>query len=110
VCGVSRFSPFRGRGALAHTGVCPACTAAEAALDRKADFFVDALKDAGVRSSYTDSDGFCSAHLAPALASAREEPGLGDFVLADRRRRLKRLANDLAQYAADVGAFLAEAG
>ena len=94
-----RHARTAGPEALARTGVCPACTAADAALDRKADFFVDALKDAGVRSSYTDSDGFCGAHLTAALAAAREaEPRVGSFLLADRRRRLEQLAHELAEY------------
>ena len=94
-----RHARTAGPEALARTGACPACTAADAALDRKADFFVDALKDAGVRSSYADSDGFCGAHLAAAVAAARDaEPGVGGFLLADRRRRLEQLAHDLAEY------------
>jgi hypothetical protein len=88
-----------GPEALARTGACPACTAAEAALDRKADFFAGVLKDAGLRSAYAESDGFCGPHLAAAVAAAGDgEPGAGAFLLADRRRRLERLAHDLAEY------------
>jgi hypothetical protein len=88
-----------GPEALARTGACPACAAADAALDRKADFFVDALKDAGVRSSYAESDGLCGAHLSAVLAAAHEaDPGVGGFLLADRRSRLERLAHDLSEY------------
>jgi hypothetical protein len=88
-----------GPEALARSGACAACTAADAALDRKADFIVSALRDGGVRASYTESDGFCAAHLAAALTAAEEsDPGTGRFLLSDRRRRLERLAHDLAEY------------
>ena len=59
---------------------CPACEAAEAALERKADFFVDALKEAAVRAAYTDSNGFCEAHLAATLAVARRSRARGRAV------------------------------
>lgn len=94
-----RHARTAGPGVLARPGACPACTAAEAALERKAGFFVDALSDGGVRSSYTDSDGFCAAHLAAALAASGDAvPGAARFLLSDRRRRLERLALGLAEY------------
>jgi hypothetical protein len=88
-----------GPGPLERAAACPACEAAEAALARKADFFVDALKEGGVRSSYTESDGFCEAHLRAALVVASEAaPGPARFLLSDRRRRLEQLAHGLAEY------------
>ncbi len=98
---LERLHTARNAGAesLARARPCPACEAAAAALERKADFFVDALKEGGVRAAYTDSNGFCEAHLAAALAVAGDrEPGVARFLLSDRRRRLERLAHDLAEY------------
>jgi Family of unknown function (DUF6062) len=88
-----------GPESLERTAPCPACEAAKAALARKADFFVDALKEGAVRAAYTESGGFCEAHLAASLAVAGDrEPGAARFLLSDRRRRLEQLAHDLAEY------------
>jgi hypothetical protein len=84
---------------LERDGLCPACEAAAAALARKADFFVGALAEGGVRAAYADSDGLCGDHLRDVvLAAGADEPGIARFLLSDRRMRLERLADGLAEY------------
>jgi hypothetical protein len=78
---------------------CPACESAEAALQRKTSFLVDALEAEAIRAGYRASDGLCYQHLDTAARLALvERPETATFLLADWRARLERLAHELGEY------------
>jgi hypothetical protein len=90
----------RGRrrvAALKRSEPCPACLALDAAMERKAEFFVGVVSEPEVRGTYERSDGLCLVHLSAVFDRARKSDAeSARFFLADWRRRLEHVRGQLA--------------
>jgi hypothetical protein len=53
----------RGSARLERAETCPACSALEASMERKAEIFVGVLSEPDVWGMYMRSDGLCFSHL-----------------------------------------------
>src|SRR5215471_15992349 len=84
-----RSGPRRRNWSLRRGDVCLLCEEGRESLERKADFFVEALAEERVRSLYTDSDGLCFIHLLSVLEAADETTAA--FLLSDWHERLQSL-------------------
>lgn len=81
------------RASLDRRRECTACSFRAGALERKAHFFAEALRDEQVRKAYRRSQGLCFADLARTseAALAAGDPQTARFLLDDWRDRLVKL-------------------
>lgn len=90
----------RGAARLRRRRPCPACAFRAAALDRKVQFFLEALGEGAARDAYRRSDGLCFPDLARVVeagfSAGRKE--LTRFLLDDWFERLADVRSQLAEY------------
>jgi hypothetical protein len=84
---------------LRRSELCPGCVWFADAVHRKAAFFTEAITEGRVRRSYVDSDGLCFEHLAEVVDRLPPgDDGTRGFLIDDWRRRLRDVAEQLAEY------------
>jgi len=94
-------SRSRGRGAkrtVRPREPCPACVAFAEADYRKVAFFIEAISEDAVRRRYVASDGVCFEHFAQAVNRLDDDDAMRPFLIEDWHRRLRVLAELLAEY------------
>jgi Family of unknown function (DUF6062) len=89
----------RRRPRLEREHVCPACIADAESAARKADFLVQALRQAPIRGMYLRSDGLCLCHLRLAVEAAQtHDREIALLLVEDHARRLGEVRAQLADF------------
>jgi hypothetical protein len=76
---------------LQRSDPCSACVEEAAALERKAEFFLEMIASESGRRRYERARGVCYPHLLRLLEAAENDEPLRHFLLGDWRRRLDEI-------------------